>query len=79
MRADGSARLSVADNGPGIPAEEWHRVFERFWRGSSAHGISGRGIGLAVAAEIVRAHGGQIEVGDADGGGARFVVTLPAP
>jgi two-component system sensor histidine kinase BaeS len=77
--ADGSARLSVADSGPGIRAEEWHRVFERFWRGGSAHGISGRGIGLAVAAEIVRAHGGQIEVGDAAGGGARFVVTLPAP
>ena len=77
--SDGSVRLSVADSGPGIPVEERHRVFERFWRGSSARGISGRGIGLAVAAEIVRAHGGEIEVGDADGGGARFVVTLPAP
>ncbi len=77
--SDGSARLSVADSGPGVPMDERHRVFERFWRGSSARGISGRGIGLAVAAEIVRAHGGGIEVGDADGGGARFVVTLPAP
>ena len=77
--SDGSVRLSVADSGPGIPVEERHRVFERFSRGSSARGISGRGIGLAVAAEIVRAHGGEIEVGDADGGGARFVVTLPAP
>jgi two-component system sensor histidine kinase BaeS len=76
---DGSARLSVADNGPGVPHEERDRVFERFWRGSSARGISGRGIGLAVAAEIVRAHGGEIEVADTDGGGARFVVTLPAP
>ena len=76
--ADGAARISVADSGPGIPADEQGRVLERFWRGSAARGTSGRGIGLAVAADIIRAHGGQIEVGKADAGGARFVVTLPA-
>ena len=76
--ADGAARISVADSGPGIPADEQGRVLERFWRGSAARGTSGRGIGLAVAADIIRAHGGQIEVGNADAGGARFVVTLPA-
>ena len=76
--ADATARISVADSGPGIPADEQGRVLERFWRGSAARGTSGRGIGLAVAADIIRAHGGQIEVGKADAGGARFVVTLPA-
>ena len=76
--ADGAARISVADSGPGIPADEQGRVLERFWRGNAARGTSGRGIGLAVAADIIRAHGGQIEVGKADAGGARFVVTLPA-
>ena len=76
--ADGAARISVADSGPGIPADERGRVLERFWRGNAARGTSGRGIGLAIAADIIRAHGGQIEVGKADAGGARFVVTLPA-
>jgi two-component system, OmpR family, sensor histidine kinase BaeS len=76
--AGGDARISVADSGPGIPADEQGRVLERFWRGNAARGTSGRGIGLAIAADIIRAHGGQIEVGKADAGGARFVVTLPA-
>jgi signal transduction histidine kinase len=68
----------VADSGPGIPEEERTRVLDRFWRGSTAGRVSGRGIGLAVAADIVSAHRGRIEVVSGDAGGARFVVTLPA-
>lgn len=75
--SDQGARISVSDTGPGIPADERERVLERFWRGSTSAGVSGRGIGLAVAADIVHAHHGEIVVGDADGGGARMTVTLP--
>ena len=74
---DGAARLSVSDSGPGIPGEEREHVFERFWRGSAGREVSGRGIGLAVAADITRAHGGRIALEGSDEGGARFVVTLP--
>ncbi len=74
----GGGQLSVSDSGPGIPESERERVFQWFWRGSAAHSVSGRGIGLAVAATIVHAHHGEISVASADGGGARFSVTLPA-
>lgn len=74
---DGHGRLSVSDSGPGVPDDERERVFERFWRGSAGRGVSGRGIGLAVAADITRAHGGRVVVEGSDEGGARFVVTLP--
>ena len=74
---DGCARLAVADSGPGVPEAERAHVFERFWRGRASTGTSGHGIGLAVAAEIAHAHGGRIEVADAEEGGALFTVTLP--
>lgn len=72
--AHGAVRLHVADSGPGIPPELRERIFEPFFTTRSR----GTGLGLAVARQIVDAHGGRIEVGDADGGGARFTVTLPA-
>ena len=70
------AELVVADSGPGIPERERPHVFERFWRGAAASGTPGSGIGLAVAAEIVRAHDGSLVLESAPAGGARFVVTL---
>lgn len=70
----GSVRLHVADSGPGVPAELRERIFEPFFTTRSR----GTGLGLAVARQIVEAHGGRIEVGAAAGGGARFTVTLPA-
>jgi two-component system sensor histidine kinase BaeS len=74
---DRAGRVMVDDSGPGIPTEERDLVFERFRRGSAARDISGRGIGLAVADEITRAHGGTIELQRSNTGGARFIVTVP--
>ena len=72
--------LSVADDGPGVPEAERMRVFERFVRLDEARSrdAGGSGLGLAIVAEIVRAHGGSARVDEAPGGGARFVVRLPA-
>jgi two-component system sensor histidine kinase TctE len=74
--ADG-AWLEVEDNGPGIPHEERHRVFDRFYRvlGASA---DGSGLGLAIVREICRSHGAEIELCDPAGGiGLRVRVRFP--
>jgi two-component system, OmpR family, sensor histidine kinase BaeS len=68
----------VTDDGPGIPAQELPHVFERFWQGRAAATTGGSGVGLAVAAELARAHGGVVEAGNAPGRGARFTLRLPA-
>lgn len=68
----------VEDEGPGIPAEERERVFDKFYRGKAAERApSGTGLGLAVTREIVRFHGGEIRVEDAAGHGARLVISMP--
>jgi two-component system sensor histidine kinase HydH len=72
--ADGAVELAVADSGPGVPLEVRGRIFEPFFTTRAR----GTGLGLAVARQIVEAHGGRIAVGDRPGGGARFVVRLPA-
>ncbi len=74
----GTAVLTVADTGPGIPEADLPHVFERFWRGTGAKGRSGTGIGLAVVAELAAAHGGSVTAASPPGGGAVFTVTLPA-
>lgn len=68
-------RLSVTDHGRGVPVEHRERIFQRFYRVSSA--VSGSGLGLAIARTVVNMHGGQIWVEDNVGGGAAFQVTLP--
>ncbi|MEO8601211.1 MAG: ATP-binding protein [bacterium] len=68
-----AVQLRVADCGPGVPADLRARIFEPFVTTRAR----GTGLGLAIARQIVEAHGGRIDIGDADGGGARFVVTLP--
>jgi signal transduction histidine kinase len=78
--ADGTIRIQIADDGPGIPATERHRVFDRFVRldASREHLSGSAGLGLAIAKAIVTAHQGVIEIGETDEGGARVIVDLPA-
>jgi signal transduction histidine kinase len=71
------AVLEVADTGVGIPPDELPRVFDRFWRGQAAGQTSGSGIGLAIAAELARAHGGTLTAASQPGAGTRLTLTLP--
>lgn len=71
-------RITVTDSGPGVPDEEKQAIFERFYRADRARtDRSHFGLGLCIAAEIVKLHRGDIYVEDAPGGGAVFVVRLP--
>jgi len=73
------AELSVADNGPGIPAEHLPKIFDRFYRADTVRTSSaGRtGLGLAICKAIVETHGGSIAVVNRTGGGTEFTVRLP--
>lgn len=76
---DGLLRMTVRDTGIGIAADEQARVFERFYRSGRPDGrhIEGSGIGLALVRELVRLHGGNVEVESRSGQGSTFTVTLP--
>jgi signal transduction histidine kinase len=77
-RSGATVRLTVADEGPGVPAGERERIFDKFYRGERTKGVtSGTGLGLAIARTLVELHGGRIGVEDRPGGGARFVVEIP--
>lgn len=83
-RAEGTGpppvRVAVDDAGPGLPAPERTRVFERFYRGHAAFergAGTGTGLGLALVAEHVRVHGGRVWADETETGGARFVIELP--
>ena len=69
--------LEVTDTGIGIPAGELPRIFDRFWRGQGAAQTSGSGIGLAIAAELARAHGGALTA-SSQPDGTRLTLTLPS-
>jgi len=75
----GAALVTVQDTGVGIPEEAIGRLFQRFQQveGTLANRPRGTGLGLAICREIVEGHGGRIHVDSAEGGGARFVITLP--
>jgi len=77
--SDGHVRLEVRDHGPGLPSAEADALFERFWRaeGGRERGRAGAGLGLAIVAAIVDAHGGRVAASNAPGGGAVFTVELP--
>jgi signal transduction histidine kinase len=77
---DGEALVDVVDDGPGIPDTEREHVFERFVRLDSSRGrpAGGAGLGLSIAREIARAHGGELSAADHEGG-AHFRLRLPLP
>lgn len=76
---DGRATLAVADDGPGLEAHDAARVFEPFYRtdASRTRKTGGAGLGLAIVAAIVEAHGGEVRLTTAPGAGAEFTVSLP--
>ncbi len=75
---NGTITLSVADDGAGIETEHVDRLFERFYRADPARNSAGYGLGLAIAREIVSAHGGTIIAANRAEGGALFTASFPA-
>ncbi len=76
--SDREARLVVANTGPGIPAEMRPRVFERFFRADLARERAGHGLGLALSREIVRSHGGDLQLSsESVNGWTEFVASIP--
>ncbi|HET8566888.1 MAG TPA: HAMP domain-containing sensor histidine kinase [Solirubrobacterales bacterium] len=79
-RADGAeVEISVSDDGPGIPAEQLDRIFERFTRGDAGltQRVGGTGLGLAISKSLVELHGGSISAESTPGAGATFRLRLP--
>ncbi|MGH8517042.1 MAG: sensor histidine kinase, partial [Panacagrimonas sp.] len=73
----GEAVLSVIDQGPGVSAEELPRLFEPFFRGRSAQGQEGHGLGLAIVARVLRAHRGRAEARNRESGGLEVTLRWP--
>ncbi len=72
-------RVLISDNGPGIPPEERLKIFDRFYRGTSAGRTPGTGLGLHLAKTIIEAHHGEIRITDNENNqGCRFEIELPA-
>jgi len=78
-REDGTVKLEVVDQGIGIPANEQHRIFEKFYRVGDplVHNTKGSGLGLSLVQHIARAHGGDVVVERTPGAGSKFTITLP--
>jgi two-component system osmolarity sensor histidine kinase EnvZ len=78
--ADGHLTIIVDDDGPGVPFEEQEAVFKPFYRLDNARNLdeSGTGLGLPIARDIARSHGGDIVLSDSPLGGLRVTVTVPA-
>ena len=78
-RADGVARLTVTDSGPGLPPDQSEHVFERFYRAdpSRARAAGGAGLGLSIVAAVTEAQGGRATASAAPHGGAAFTIELP--
>lgn len=75
--ANGQIEISVSDSGPGIPAAELPRIFDRFYVVDTARTANSTGLGLAIAKSLVESQQGRIAVASADGQGTTFRVTLP--
>jgi two-component system sensor histidine kinase KdpD len=78
-RTDRTVVVKIADSGEGLPAGTEQRVFERFYRGTSASGTAGMGLGLTICRGVVTAHGGRIWTENEPQGGAAFYFSLPLP
>ncbi len=78
--ADGHLTVIVDDDGPGVPFEEQEAVFKPFYRLDNARNLNenGTGLGLPIARDIARSHGGDIALSDSPLGGLRVTVTIPA-
>jgi two-component system, OmpR family, sensor kinase len=76
---DSTVRLTVTDDGPGIPDDELARIFDRFYRaqGPRPSDSGGAGLGLAIAQRLVDLHGGSMTAENVEGAGARFTISLP--
>jgi len=81
MSEPGRVRLTVADRGPGLTPEQASRAFERFYRtdGARNRASGGAGLGLAIAASLAAAHGGELTIDTRAGYGAAFHLRLPRP
>ena len=74
---NGSLVVAIADNGPGIPAEDLPRIYDRFFRGDQSRSTPGNGLGLSLVQSIVHAHGGEISVSSVVNGGTQAKLSLP--
>jgi len=77
-RQDGGVSIVIEDAGPGIPPEDRERIFEPFYRRRERGESAGTGLGLSIVRQIARVHGGEVVCVSRDGGGSRFIVTLPS-
>ncbi len=75
--SDGAIRVSVADRGDGVAADDLPHVFERFYRGKNTPRSDGLGLGLYLVRLLVEAHGGRVWAESAVGAGSTFFVSLP--
>ena len=78
VRHGGACAIEVIDSGPGLPAGDLTRVFERFYRVDKSRSRPGTGLGLAIVKHLVELHGGTVVAANRAEGGAVFTVTLPA-
>jgi signal transduction histidine kinase len=81
-RKDGHIRLTVSDDGPGIPDADLPRIFERFYRADKARSRTtrdpgGTGLGLAIVKHLIELHGGKVTAANRPEGGAVFTIDLP--
>ncbi|CAN5412589.1 hypothetical protein BH09ACT1_BH09ACT1_09150 [soil metagenome] len=74
---EGSAQVTVDDDGPGLTAEQTERMFDRFWRADGARGRAGTGLGLAIVKGFAESHGGTVVVSSDPTRGTRVTVMLP--
>ena len=72
------AACACATTGPGVDPEDLPHLFDRFYRGASSRGRPGSGLGLAIVRQVAEQHGGSVHAANAPGGGAEFVLELPA-